>query len=364
MASLAEEIELAVASALREVVLHDAYRRYTGPYAERLMEGLVALHGGGDILLASSGTAALEIALRAAGIGPGCEVVVSAYDYPGNFWAIERTGARPLLIDLEPSSWRMDLSQLDSLASQLGAIKAVVASHLHGELQPLHELKVICDRHGWLLIEDNCQALGSYTTDGIVTGTLGDLSIFSFGGGKVISAGRGGGLALRDERLLHKCRLAAGAGSGPYAMSELQAIVAAAQLPLLARHREEVSRFFAAVDLQLQNASTNLLCPMRSKFDRRALYQVGWILPDSFTLTQRDELVQHLSSEGIAAGSGFAGFHRRSGRRCRSLGPLPMAAKMAERTCVLHHRQVTQGGLSPQEVAKRLHRAILGVTPA
>lgn len=406
---LLERIRESVRTVLEELATSDGYRIYTGPRTDALVRELSCLHAGSDVLLASSGTAALEIALRAANIGAGDEVLLSAYDYPGNFWAIERTGARPVLVDLAPNSWNIELSQLELALAEPHTIRALVVSHLHGQLQPMGELRAWCDLHGLLLIEDSCQAVGG-SLDGRPIGTFGHVGIASFGGGKVLSAGRGGCLISDDEGLMQRARLAAGAGSGPYAMSELQAAVVSAQLTWLPELVSSCSSYFGQLAEQLaatSNGQSRHWFPAVGQLAFTGIYQCGWLLAPEIASQDRESFVERLKHKGLHAGSGFPGFHRRSGRRCRRIGQmlarpsgnhpglepsnhaialpagrsadsqttsgaaasgaapsnqphpgvLSCASQAAERTWVIHHRQALDGLLSVEEACEAIAAA-------
>jgi len=173
-------------------------------------------------------------------------------------------------------------------------------------------------------VEDSCQAVGA-SINARPTGTLGHVGIASFGGGKVLSAGRGGCLISSNEELMQRARLAAGAGSGPYAMSELQAAVVAAQLAWLPEIVAACRDYFGQLANRLE-ATSNLpsrhLFPAIRQLGFTGFYQCGWLLAPSIRSEDQARFVQSLKQHGLYAGSGFAGFHRRSSRRCRRVGQL------------------------------------------
>jgi dTDP-4-amino-4,6-dideoxygalactose transaminase len=323
--------------------------------------------GQSHLQLTSSGTAALEIVLRAASIGAGDEVLLSSYDYPGNFWAIERVGARPVLLDTSVDSWRIDSESLER--AYLPACKAVVVSHLHGELQKVDELRAWCDYRKVLLLEDICQSLGAYWK-GSPVGSYGHAAILSFGGGKLLSCGRGGAWATSDETLAIKARVAAGAGSGPYALSELQAATVLAQLPWLDEINANCREYFGALDRQLKVNQCDWKFVPTSVLDSTAFYQCGWQLNERISDEGRQQLLMALHSnpqinEGavveLPVGVGFSGFHRRSNRRCRISGAVGRATAAARRTLVLHHRVVLQQQWTPVELADWITFCIAGI---
>src|SRR5262249_26710151 len=145
-------------------------------------------------LTCGSGTFAVELALRALKIGAGHEVVIAAYDYPGNFLNIHAVGAMPVLADLDAENWNMSVARLGEAVGP--ATKAVLVSHLHGGVVPMREVTALAAERGIAVIEDAAQMPGAII-QGQKAGTWGDVGIFSFGGSKLLTAGRGGALLTR-----------------------------------------------------------------------------------------------------------------------------------------------------------------------
>ncbi|MCC7334658.1 MAG: aminotransferase class V-fold PLP-dependent enzyme [Pirellulaceae bacterium] len=358
---LKNQINASVHDAVAQAVADDGYRRYSGSHCERLSVELAQRFLASDVLLCSSGTAALEVALRAAGVGPGDEVLLSAYDYPGNFWAIERVGAKPLLVDVEPDGWCISAERLTQAweDSPAPALKAMVVSHLHGQLQDMLALRVWCEQHALILIEDACQAVGA-SQDGKPVGSLSHASILSFGGGKVLSSGRGGALLTADATFAQRARVCAGAGSGPYALSELQAVVVAAQLPWLNAINEQCRLYFTQLADSLQRLP-GVSCPYVDHLPNTSFYQGGLLSDFQFAM------IETLTAAGFPAGVGFPGFHRRSDRRCRRWQPLQNTASVAARTVTIHYAAALEPNLSASQAAaliEQLHRDLFGSEPS
>jgi dTDP-4-amino-4,6-dideoxygalactose transaminase len=141
--------------------------------------------------LGSSGTIAVELALRGLKVAAGDEVILAAYDFPGNFRAIEAIGARPMLVDLAPGTWTLDVDHVEAAISPV--TKAIVVSHLHGSLADMQRLCELANERGLTIVEDACQVPGA-SISGRPTGSWGDCGILSFGGSKLLTAGRGGAI--------------------------------------------------------------------------------------------------------------------------------------------------------------------------
>lgn len=375
---LQQQIDTSVRAALHALAVAGGYRRYLGDNSERLPHELAERMQVAHVLLTSSGTTALELALRAAGIGDGDEVLLSAYDYPGNFWAIERVGARPVLVDVVDGSWQLDRRQLDASAQagELANCKALVISHLHGELQDAQGLRGWAEANRMWLIEDACQAVGARIQDRNAGG-WGHFGILSFGGGKVLSSGRGGALLTDDHELVQKARIAAGAGSGPNTMSELQAATIRAQLPWLDKINQHCCDYFQRVAHELQSRDSRLEAPFTAFLPHTSFYQAGFVVPvvtDRAVNTADDRVADMSESSaiestmfawlaglreaGLPAGMGFSGFHRRSSRRCRRLAPLNSTASIVQQTCTLHHSVALLEQHSAEHTAELLGRAL------
>ncbi|GIW99345.1 MAG: aminotransferase [Pirellulaceae bacterium] len=366
-------LEQSIRDALSQAVSEKAHRRYLGIAHEQLSERLSELYGGAEVLLASSGTASLEIGLRALGIGEGDRVLLSAYDYPGNAWAIERVGARPVLVDTEATGWRLDQQRLIEAIERTPGCRALIASHVHGQTQDARQLLETCTRRGIALIEDCCQAIAA-RRDSRQVGTWGRFATLSFGGGKLLSAGRGGALLTTDPALMQRCKIAAGAGSGPYAMSELQARVVVAQLPWLPTILETCQQYFrefsAALTQSLAPHGLPVTIPYTSE-PHPSFYQAGLHLPVTITVhdqheasallkAYRQHVIRDLRAAGIPVGPGFDGLHRRSHRRCDKPVPLIHSQARAEGTFVLHHELAIQGEWPAVAVGELMAHHFLG----
>lgn len=144
--------------------------------------------------LVSSGTAAVSMALAAAGVGAGDEVIMPTFTFVASFEAIMMTGATPVVVDID------DTLTLD-IASVKAAItpktKAIMPVHMCGSMANLDALISVCDEHNLLLIEDACQAIGG-TYKGKSLGTIGDLGCFSFDFVKTVTCGEGGGVITNN----------------------------------------------------------------------------------------------------------------------------------------------------------------------
>ena len=153
----------------------------------------------------NSGTSALHLALLAAGVGPGDEVITVPFTFIASVAAIEYAGARPVLIDVEPAFWTMDPARIEAAVTP--RTRAIVPVHLFGQPADMDPILEIAARHGLAVIEDACQAHGS-EYKGRRCGSMGRLGCFSFYPGKNLGAyGEGGAVVTSDSALARKVRL-------------------------------------------------------------------------------------------------------------------------------------------------------------
>jgi len=161
----------------------------------RKLEELFAEYVGGHALAVSSGTVALEVALRAAGIGPGAEVILSPYDWGAAAGAVLRCGAKPVFADIDPRTATLEPA---SIARYLGPrTKALVVTHWAGCPADMESILKVVQPHEVFVLEDCAQALGA-TCQGRLVGSFGHAAAFSFGWGKLVCAGEGGMVVFRE----------------------------------------------------------------------------------------------------------------------------------------------------------------------
>ncbi|WP_182870537.1 DegT/DnrJ/EryC1/StrS family aminotransferase [Rhodopirellula sp. JC639] len=335
-----------ITESILQAVHSGHWGRYRGEATEKLREKIVELIGGGHVRLVSSGSLGVELALRAAGVCPGDQVVLCGYDYPGNFRAIEILGARPLLVDADPSGFSVDPESLRQVSSD--SVKAVVVSHLYGVPAKIRQLHEICDQNDWVLIEDACQTPGMHI-DGRLAGAWGDVAVLSFGGSKPLTAGNGGAVLTNSDRIASKLNAHLDRPSDSTPMSELQA---AALLPQLDRldecnriRWETYSAIVAGVDWTGQ--ATSSCCVTESS----TIYKAAFLSP------RRDELIQRLRRSGLPVGPGYRSMHRSSDRRCEKSGPLDRCRQLGEQLCLLDHAALLSTGSLRSELVNLLSAA-------
>lgn len=333
-----------VAEVLAESVASGTWGDYFGPNHATLCTELQEFHDVRHAVLYCSGTAAIEMALRGLNVGLGEEVVLSAYDFKGNFQDILTVGARPVLVDVEPENWSIDLAQLAEAVTE--QTRAVIVTHLHGATLDMPAICRFAAEHNLAVIEDACQVPGARIA-GRRAGTWGDVGVLSFGGSKLLSAGRGGALLTNRDDVVQRNRIYTQRGNEAYPLSELQAAALRPQLKALDernRLRQET------VDmLRREGLGTGRLAGLRPfqprAGDESAWYKLGLLYESSaFAGLSAAEFAAAMRAEGVALFPGFDALQSiHSRRRFRAVNDLPVSAASRERVLVLHHPILLEG---------------------
>jgi pyridoxal phosphate-dependent aminotransferase EpsN len=168
-------------------------------------EAMVSAYLGGGLHCVglSSGSAALHLALRIAGVGRGDEVWISSMTFAGGIFPVNYLGATPRFFDLDPASWTLDLGLLEAelakAARESRLPKAIVPTDLYGQSVDLAPLEGLAERYGIRLINDSAESLGASYLNGRKAGTGGDAAVLSFNGNKIITTSGGGMLVTRHK---------------------------------------------------------------------------------------------------------------------------------------------------------------------
>lgn len=323
-----------------------------GPEVEAFEHELAEYLGIGHTIAVSSGSDALVIALKAAGIGPGDEVITSAFGFVATPEAIVRTGARPVLVDVDPHTLTLDPKAVEPALSPRS--RALLPVHIFGRAADMDTFASLADDQDLVLIEDVAQALGGRLDDNAL-GTLGTAAAFSFFPSKNLGAMGDGGLVATDDPELaeraralrqhgcHEKHLAVEIGLNAR-LDALQAAILRTKLPLLDAQNRDRRHLAARYDAAI--AGLDGIAPVGSPVPRSvthayALYCVR-IHND-----RRDAVRDELAARGIATGVYYprglhelepyrAFAHRRSlpvtEAACREVLALPLWPGMDEAT--------------------------------
>lgn len=293
-----DELQRPLDAAVHEVLAGGHYAM--GANHNSLERELAELHGVKHGIAVNSGTDALRILLDAAGVGPGDEVITTAFTFVASVEVIVQTGATPVLVEIDERTFQMDPAAFESAITN--RTKAVMPIHLFGQLAPIREIKAIADRHGVKVIEDAAQALASHH-DGKYAGSFGMGGGLSFYVTKNLGAAGDGGLILtNDDAIAEDCRSIRVHGMGreryyydhlgyTSRLDEIQAAILRVKLGQLAEWNERRSKLAGIYFRELKDADLTL--PLTLPGNNHTFHQFT-VLSD-----RRDELQVFLKSKEV-----------------------------------------------------------------
>lgn len=176
-----------------------------GENVNKFEEELADKVGSKSAAALSSGTAAIHLALKAAGVGEGDIVFCPTLTFSATANPIIYQNATPVFIDSDYETWNMNPNALEKAFKKYPNVKAVIVVHLYGVSADLDRIVALCNQHNVPLIEDAAESLGTYYK-GQHTGTFGDYGVYSFNGNKIITSSGGGMLVSNDSGRIQKAR--------------------------------------------------------------------------------------------------------------------------------------------------------------
>lgn len=252
----------------------------------------------------SSGTDALIIALMAADVGPGDEVITTAFTFFATAGSIARVGARPVFVDIDPVTFNIDPAKIEGAITS--KTKAIMPVHLYGQASEMGLIVDIADKHKLVVIEDAAQAIGAKSLEGKV-GSIGHITCFSFYPTKNLSAmGDAGGCTTNDPALYEKLKVLRQHGEtsryhhklvgGNFRIDALQAAVLNVKLPYLDQYNSR-RRQLAGQYAQLFDG-----LPIRVPVEAEGISHVYHQYTIRVLDGKRDRLTEHLRDNSIGHG--------------------------------------------------------------
>lgn len=316
----------------------------TGPQFERALAEYVGVRHG---VAVNSGTSALHLVVRALGLGPGDEMITSAFTFVATANCALFEGARPVFVDIDEATWNFDVSRLEAAITPRTRI--IMPVHIFGRPMPMDEVMQVARAHGVAVVEDACEALGA-TYKGRKVGTWGAASTFAFYPNKQMTTGEGGMIVTDDDRLAMLCRSMRNQGRDPgagwlaharlgynYRMSDINAALGLSQLrrlPQFLAARAQVAQRY----LEKLRHIDELVLPPPYRDGTMSWFVFVVRLADRFTQDQRDSVLAYLREHGIGTNNYFSPVHLQKFYRDRfgyKPGDLPVTEKIAARTLAL-----------------------------
>ena len=288
-----------------------------GPFVKEFEQRMAKLVNRRFGVAVSSGTAALEIAVRALNLKQGQEVVLPTFTIISCASAILRSGCRPVLVDCDPQTWNMDVENLEKKITEHTA--AIMAVHIYGLPTNMAKVQKIAEKHDLRVIEDAAEMHGQ-TYNGAPCGSFGDVSVFSFYANKHVTTGEGGMVLTNDESIAKKSqslrnlcfqaekRFFHEELGYNFRMTNLQAAVGVAQVERLeefVKKKRKMGKFYTEL---LRNVP-DIQLPLETSPEAENIYWVyGIVLGDSIKAEAID-IMKLLEKRGIGTRPFFWPIH-------------------------------------------------------
>lgn len=289
-----------------------------GPFIKEFEQKFAARMGRKHGIAVCNGTAAIDASIEALGIGPGDEVIMPTFTIISCITQIVRNGGKPVLVDSDPITWNMDVSQIEAKITQ--HTKAIMIVHIFGLPVDVGPVLDIANRHGLIVIEDAAEMHGQ-TYKSRPCGSFGDISTFSFYPNKHITTGEGGMILTDDDELAESCRSLRNLCFQPdkrfvherlgwnLRMTNMQAALGLAQLERLdefiARKRTMGARY-----TELLNDVSGIQLPLAKAGYADNIYWVYGIMLDESLGINAEEVMKRLAGARVGTRPFFCPMHQ------------------------------------------------------
>lgn len=309
-----------------------------GPFVSRFEEAFAARVRRKFGISVANGSAALDVAVAALRIGPGDEVIMPTFTIISPAASIVRAGATPVLVDSDPVTWNMDVTQIESRIT--ARTKAILVVHIYGLPVDMEPVLAIAAKYGLAIIEDAAEMHGQVYR-GEPCGSFGDISTFSFYANKHVTTGEGGMVVVNDPQLADRCRSIRNLCFRPeerfvhhelgwnFRLTNLQAAVGLAQLESLEVTVAKKRWLGSEYRRLLQGLEGVALQPSVTEFAENIYWVFGLVVTNGlFAKT----IMQRLAGQGIGTRPFFWPMHEQPALRDRGLflgESYPTAEKIA-----------------------------------
>ncbi len=326
-----------------------------GPKVPEFEQAVAAYVGVRHAIAVANGTCGLHLLMRAIGLRTGDEVISTPFSFIASTNCIMFEGGRPVLVDIDPHTWNLDVEQVE--AAVTSRTKAIIPVDVFGVVPDMDAIMAIARRHGLRVIEDSCEALGS-RYKGRMAGSLADVGAFGFYPNKQITTGEGGMIVTNDDELARLCESMRNQGRDTgmgwlsherlgynYRLSDVACAIGIAQL----RRIDEIlaARARVAGWYRRRLADEPRLSMQKHPPECDASWFVFVVkLADDFSAEDRAGMIEKLRARGIGCSNYFAPIHLQPfyqeafGYRP---GAFPICERVADRTIALpFHNRLTE----------------------
>jgi perosamine synthetase len=287
-----------------------------GPFVRRFEEIFASYLGVKHGIAVCNGTAALEVAMAAIDLQTGNEVIMPTFTIISCAFAILRRGGVPVLVDVEPDTWCMDINQVkDKITPKT---KAIMPVHMYGHPVDMYPIIELAEKHGLHVVEDASEVHGAEYKKR-KCGSIGHINCFSFYANKIITTGEGGMVVTDDDKLAERARLHRNLCfkegrrfyheelGGNFRMTNLQAAIGAAQMERIEEF-VEIKRKNAALYNKLLAVIDGIQLPVEKEWAKNVYWMYGIVLDEKTGFNAAD-FAKRLKEEGIDTRPFFLGMH-------------------------------------------------------
>ena len=268
----------------------------------------------------SSGTAALEIAVKSLGLGKGHEIIVPSFTIISNANAILKSFAKVVLVDSDPITWNIDINDIKKKISS--KTKAIMLPHIYGFPNDMKRIISICKKHKLYLIEDAAEMIGQNYFN-VPCGSFGDISIFSFYANKHITTGEGGAILTNNKKLNEKIKELRNLNFGKinrynhtdlswnYRFTNIQAALGLSQLKRIrniVKRKREIGKFYYN---HFKENKYMQIQPYKLKYATNIYWVFGIVLKNKFK-NRKTEILKKLLNKNIDTRSFFWPMHKQT----------------------------------------------------
>lgn len=288
-----------------------------GPFVKQFEEKMSATVGRKYGIAVANGTAALEIAMQAIGIGENDEIIMPTFTIISCAMAVTKLGAKPIFIDSDVNTWNMNVNEIEKKITT--RTKAIMVVHLYGLPVEMDKVLELAKKYNLKVVEDAAEMHGQVYR-GKPCGSFGDISTFSFYPNKHITTGEGGMVVTDDEKLVERCRMLRNLCfrkdiryvhdeiSDNYRFTNLQAAVGLAQLERLdefVERKRVMGKFYTDM---LSDVKGIRLPVAETNYARNIYWVYGILLDENIKVTNR-EITKLLAAEGVGTRTFFWCMH-------------------------------------------------------
>ena len=289
-----------------------------GPFVKQFEEKISETVGRRFGIAVANGTAALEVAMQAIGIGENDEVIMPTFTIISCAMAVTKLGAKPVLIDSDVNTWNMNVNEIE--AKITARTKAIMVVHLYGLPVEMDKVLELAGKYNLKVVEDAAEMHGQVYR-GKPCGSFGDISTFSFYPNKHITTGEGGMVVTDNEELAERCRMLRNLCfrkdiryvhdeiSDNYRFTNLQAAVGLAQLERLDEFVER-KRVMGKLYTEMLSDVKGIRLPVAETDYARNIYWVYGILLDEDIRVTNREITKLLAAEGVGTRTFFWCMHK------------------------------------------------------